>query len=119
MCFRQAIIAGLIAACFANGAFGQALQCQGSAPDWQLEKSAEAASFTFLGKTTAFEIPQFSEAEGEVGATAYSLIADFDTAILLVDERQCGADAPLTAYVLTQKGMEAILLRGCCRPVAE
>lgn len=92
------------------------LSCEGRGPDWQLALAGDSASFTFQ-RSDRFDVPQSSIAEGHDWPRAYTLIAEFDTAILLVDKATCalGADTwPFTAHVLTQRGQTPILLTGCC-----
>ena len=92
------------------------LACDGERPEWHLTLAGPVARFEYL-RSNDFEIPQSSTAEGRDWPRAYTLIADFDTAIVLVDEKPCmlgGQDWPLPAHVLTQRGQEPILLTGCC-----
>lgn len=114
MIFRTTC-AALIAA---GSALGEpALTCLGSAPDWRLELDSEEARFEYL-RSTEMTVPQSSRAEGRDWPRAYTLIAEFDTAILLADQTACSlnqAPYPITAHVLTQRGQTPILLTGCCR----
>ena len=92
------------------------LTCEGLGPEWDLTLAGTTARFTYQRSNT-FDVPQSSVAEGHDWPRAYTLIAEFDTAILLVDKATCalGADTwPFTAHVLTQRGQTPILLTGCC-----
>ncbi|SHJ24856.1 hypothetical protein SAMN05444000_106128 [Shimia gijangensis] len=107
---------GLIAV--SNSAFAAPpLTCEGYEPDWFLTLTETQAQIRF-GRKTDFEIPQSNIAEGQENwPRAYTLIADFDTAIVLVNEVSCalaGREWPITAHVLTQRGQTPILLTGCC-----
>ncbi|GAA6165159.1 hypothetical protein NBRC116590_28630 [Pelagimonas sp. KU-00592-HH] len=112
--FRKVVLGATLAA----GAAGAdvPLTCEGVGPDWDLTLAEDSASFTFQ-RSDRFDVPQSSVAEGHDWPRAYTLIAEFDTAILLVDKATCtlGADTwPFTAHVLTQRGQTPILLTGCC-----
>ncbi|WP_127112203.1 hypothetical protein [Shimia sediminis] len=90
--------------------------CQGHDPDWYLTLAGPVAQFDYLRKNT-FDIPQTNTAEGRDWPRAYTLIAEFDTAIVLFDEAVCdleGRPWPITAHILTQRGQTPILLTGCC-----
>ncbi|WP_204114372.1 hypothetical protein [Shimia biformata] len=93
------------------------LACEGSNPDWYLTYAGPVAVLDF-GRKTQFDIPQRSVAEGRADwPRAYTLIAEADTAILLVDEVACETPHgrfPIRAHVLTQRGQTPILLTGCC-----
>ncbi|WP_372884759.1 hypothetical protein [Shimia sp.] len=96
---------------------GPPLKCSGTDPDWTLTLGASEARFDYL-RRTRFQVPQSSRAEGRDWPRAYTLIADFDSAILLVDRAPCDGGptaAPYAAHVLTQRGQTPILLTGCCR----
>ncbi len=115
MCFKQVLLFGWML-CLPTLAGALDIVCQGTAPDWVANISNEAAEFFYLNNNTSFEIPQFSVAEGGKAATAYTLISEFDTAILLIDPITCETGAPMTAYMMTQNRGLPILLSGCCRP---
>lgn len=87
--------------------------CDGHTPDWALNIAQDTARFAFAGRDLSFEIPQSSTAEGRDWPRTYTLIADFDTAIVVLDDAQCGDDS-YRAHVLTQRGQNPILLTGCC-----
>ena len=92
------------------------LSCEGIDPDWYLTLAGTTATLDYLRKNT-FDIPQTNAAEGRDWPRAYTLIAEFDTAIVLVNEATCDLDGrpwPLTANILTQRGQTPILLTGCC-----
>ncbi|MCP9482066.1 hypothetical protein NNA36_08850 [Shimia sp. CNT1-13L.2] len=112
--FRKVVLGATLVA----GAAGAdaPLTCEGVGPDWDLTLAEDSASFTFQ-RSDRFDVPQSSIAEGHDWPRAYTLIAEFDTAILLVDKATCalGADTwPFKAHVLTQRGQTPILLTGCC-----
>lgn len=92
------------------------LACEGSDPDWYLSTGGTVATFDF-GRRGTFDIRQSSHAEGRDWPRAYTLIAEFDTAILVLDEGTCQTahgSFPIRAHVLTQRGETPILLTGCC-----
>lgn len=93
------------------------LTCDGHDPDWSLTIAGPVAQMRSDRKTD-FTIPQSSVAEGKTEwPRAYTLISDFDTAIVLVNEARCTTDYgewPITAHILTQRGQTPILLTGCC-----
>ena len=92
------------------------LSCSGAAFDWSLTLDGTAAELT-LGATTEMEVMHEARAEGAGWPRALTLIGDRDTAILILDPRQCAADpeASHTAHLLTQRGQSPIFLTGCCR----
>jgi len=90
------------------------LSCIGD--NWSLELNWETAVFD-LGETLEMTVPQYSVAEGHDWPVAATLISDFDTAIAIIDKRQCGMpgnETPFTAEVLTQRGTVPVFLTGCC-----
>lgn len=92
------------------------LACEGYDPDWFLTLAGPVAQLRYLRKTD-FEIPQHSVAEGKDWPRAYTLVAEFDTAIVLIDKDDCKLGDqtwPIKAHVLTQRGQTPILLSGCC-----
>ncbi|MCP5073335.1 MAG: hypothetical protein GY947_08590 [Rhodobacteraceae bacterium] len=119
MCLRQGIAASLILGAAAHAVAAEDILCAGEGSGWILETSGDEATFRFRGKKTLFQIRLSTDAEGEYSAVAHTLISDFDTAILLVDSRSCGSDAPMTGYVMTQSRGLPILLPGCCRPAGQ
>jgi hypothetical protein len=106
------------------------LRCYGHAPDWSLEIAGTTALFSYpLSPNSAqsFDIPQRSQPEGAARhwPQAMTLIADFDTAIVVLDRANCqtGDDSTTTdspsnirAHILTQRNQTPILLTGCCEP---
>ncbi len=98
----------------ASTAYAGPLQCFGVTPVWKLNLTDETAEFTFRGETKSFDIPLFTVAKGLEAPIAYSLIGEFDTAIVIVNEFQCAGDQSKSVYVLTQANTAAILLSGCC-----
>lgn len=93
------------------------LACEGSKPDWQLLLHADSARFTF-GKTLDMTIPQRTQVENAPFPKALTLLAHRDTAIVILNERRCDTEHatafPIEANILTQKGEEPVILRGCC-----
>ncbi|MEQ9693346.1 hypothetical protein [Shimia sp. SDUM112013] len=90
--------------------------CDGADPDWHLTLAGPMAQLRYL-RNTDFEIPQSTRAEGRDWPRAYTLVSEFDTAIIILNEARCtvsGAQWPITAHVLTQRGTTPILLTGCC-----
>ena len=88
------------------------LDCSGSAPDWALILTDDVARLDFQ-RQSDMTIPHRTSAEGQDWPQALTLINRFDTAIAIIDKRQC-ASGPYTAHVLTQRGETPILLTGCC-----
>ncbi|MCP5086367.1 MAG: hypothetical protein GY952_06145 [Rhodobacteraceae bacterium] len=84
-----------------------------------MKTSGTEAMFSYLNKNIRFEVRLSTEAEGGAGPMAHTLISDFDTAILLVDEIPCSTGADMTGYVLTQDRDLPILLSGCCSPAKQ
>ncbi|MEM9583148.1 MAG: hypothetical protein AAGA08_08535 [Pseudomonadota bacterium] len=115
---RFALFAGLFltSASFADNALPP-LSCEGHAPDWTLSLDHDEAQFIF-GKTIEMTIPQRTQVRGAEFPKALTLIAQRDTAIVILHQRQCDTEV-VTAYpyevnILTQKGEEPVILRGCC-----
>ncbi len=90
------------------------LFCSGSDPDWQLSYSETSAEFSYDGRTQTMEIPQRSTAEGTEWPQAATLIAPRDSAIIILNKRQCGLGTH-EMHVLTQRGETPLLLTGCCQ----
>ena len=93
------------------------LSCEGHDPDWFLTLAGPESQFRYDKRKTDFKIPQSNVAEGHDWPRAFTLVADFDTAIVLIDEATCLLNEtswPITAHVLTQRGQTPILLTGCC-----
>ena len=105
----------IICAALPSGALGQALPdltCQGQSPDWSLDITQDTAQFDFQRKSD-MTIPHTATAEGQDWPRALTLISRNDTAIVIIDQRQCDGDA-FHAQVLTQRGETPVLLTGCC-----
>jgi hypothetical protein len=93
-------------------AWADTYACAGTAPDWTLTLGDETAQFTF-GRTLDYDIPQRSSAEGRDWPMAATLIAEFDTAIVVLNPGSCET-GPIRAHILTQRGQSPIVLTGCC-----
>ncbi|WP_342075827.1 hypothetical protein [Yoonia sp. SS1-5] len=91
-----------------------ALICQGTAPDWTLELTDTQARFDFRG-LSEMDIPQRAQAQGRDWPWALTLIGPRDSAIAIIDARQCNT-TNYAAHVLTQQGEVPIMLTGCCSP---
>lgn len=92
------------------------LTCAGFSPDWTLLIDNDTATLT-RAKETTFDIPHFTRAQGRDWPLALSLIADFDTAIAVIDKTTCSQNNDGHLYsvdILTQQSGNAILLTGCC-----
>lgn len=89
-----------------------ALECSGSDPDWTLSLQDDAATFSFLDRTTDMSIPQRSTPEGLDWPKAMTLIGLRDSAIVILEAPDNGQDI----RVLTQRGETPILLVGRCAP---
>lgn len=93
------------------------LSCEGNEPDWFLTLAGPEAQFRYDKRKTGFKIPQSNAAEGHDWPRAYTLVSDFDTAIVLINEATCmlgNTSWPNAAHILTQRGQTPILLTGCC-----
>ena len=89
----------------------QPIFCEGDT-SWRLEVADELATLSFPSPTE-LEVMLTTTAEGRDWPVAYTLIGQRDTAVLILDRRQCG-DKPLTAELLTQRAQTPIFLTGCC-----
>ena len=92
---------------------GAVFQCFGEEPDWSLTIEPEQSYFRFGGREGWLDIPQSSVAEGAEWPKAMTIVGPRDSAIVLVNENECGT-SPFEAHVLTQRGETPILLTGCC-----
>ena len=110
MGIRVALAACLLTAPLSVPLFAQDLSCIGDG--WQLTIKGAVARLDYL-MHTQMELMLTTPAERRDWPKALSLVGDRDTAIVIVDARNCG-DAPLTAEVLTQRGQTPVLLTGCC-----
>ncbi len=92
------------------------LFCTGDVLGWSLALDGAVAEMT-IGTATQMEVVHETRAEGADWPRALTLIGERDTAIVILDPRQCAADpdAALSAQVLTQRGQSPIFLTGCCR----
>lgn len=93
------------------------LACEGYDPDWYLTLAGPDAQFTYGGRKLDVEVPQSSIAEGHDWPRAYTLLANSDTAIVVINQTSCTSGNrqwPVTAHILTQRGQSPILLTGCC-----
>ena len=93
-------------------------QCAGENPNWDLTLSGSEARFAYDHRDTNFDVPLTTTAENRNWPRAYTLIAEADTAIVLLEQAICSDGDTHRAHVLTQRGQTPILLTGCCR-VAE
>jgi len=90
------------------------MMCSGSDPQWQLLLDNTEGFFDFQGKQTQMEVADITKASNAETPIAYTLISDFDTAIVLIDARACGAGAA-SATVLTQRRSLPVVLTTCCQ----
>lgn len=93
------------------------LSCEGHDPDWFLTLAGPESQLHYDKRKTDFKVPQSNVAEGHDWPRAYTLVSDFDTAIVVVNEASChlgNTSWPITAHILTQRGQTPILLTGCC-----
>lgn len=102
--------------CFAPQA--QALTCAGTNPNWTASLTGGTAKFRYLEREGSYTIPLTTPAINNAETIAYTLISDFDTAILLVHPGACNGFES-QAHVMTQDRGEAILLSGCCTELAK
>ncbi|MEM8792833.1 MAG: hypothetical protein AAGE80_14530 [Pseudomonadota bacterium] len=98
------------------------LLCGGVEPFWTLTLDEGRGTYATPETPDAvlYNIPLITQAEGRPWPRAVTLIGRGDTAIALINERQCmdtKSDAlqPYEATLLTQRGTDAIILTGCCR----
>lgn len=96
----------------------QLFRCSADDPQWDLTLSNTEAQLTYAHRATTFEVPLATTAENRDWPRAFTLIAEADSAIVLLEKETCGKDETHRAHVLTQRGQTPILLTGCCR-VAE
>jgi len=89
------------------------LECSGTNPDWTLSYDEETARFAFLDRESELQVPQRSTAEGVDWPKAATLVGPRDSAIIILHNRQCGAQ-DYEIQILTQRGESPILLTGCC-----
>ncbi len=93
------------------------LACEGDTPDWTMMLAGDAAQFS-LSEAKEFTIPQRSVAKDRDWPKALTLIAERETAIVILNETQCSSDYitnfPIEAFVLTQQAETPVILRGCC-----
>lgn len=101
------------AATLAFPALADVMQCSGTRPNWQAELNGDTATFTLRDRTGDFAIKLTTPAKNDPDTTAYTLIGDTDTAILIVSAGRCNTSDHI-AQILTQDRSEAILLTGCC-----
>lgn len=97
--------------------------CGGAEPFWNLTIEDDRAAYSTPDQPDAvsFEIRLDTRAEGRDWPRALTLIARGDTAVILLDQRACSDTVSDRAYpysgtLLTQRGVEPIVLSGCCRP---
>ena len=94
------------------------LTCFGSNPNWQAVLNGPSATFQLRDRAGDFQVRLTTPAKNDPNTTAYTLIGDTDTAIVIVSPARCNT-LNLQAHVLTQERSEAILLSGCCRITEE
>lgn len=111
-----ATIAVALVSCTALQA--QTFQCVGLNPDWKMNLNAQSADFSFQGRQVRFDIPQKATARGYDWPQAMTLVSPDTTAIVVLDQDICqivADELSLSIDILTQDGLEPILLTGCCR----
>ena len=97
------------------------LLCGGLEPGWSLELQASAALFTSPDAPQInYSIPDVKRAEGRRWPEILTLLAETDTALVLVRPQICSDTMsdrryPWSIDMLTQRAGEAIALTGCCR----
>ncbi len=92
------------------------MRCEGTTPDWRLAILGAEARLYYPSETQ-MEIPHSTRAEGREWPQALSLIGARDTAIVILNQRDCTIAADTFAFeaqILTQRGQTPILLSGCC-----
>lgn len=97
------------------------LLCGGVEPSWSLEIDAEAALFTAPDAPQIdYIIRDVKQAEGRPWPRILTLLAERDTALVLVRPQSCSdtmsdREFPWMIDMLTQRAGEAIAFTGCCR----
>lgn len=95
------------------------LMCAGQAPQhWSLAIGAASALFTAPQQNSIdYELKHVTRSSGRDWPQALTLLAAADTAIVLLDQKQCADRDDWTVNILTQRSREPVLLSGCCRPL--
>lgn len=96
-----------------TAAFGAALSCAGTQPNWSVDVTGDRAQVRFRGLDAPFTIPHRATALNDPEVTAYTMIGETVTAILIVTPGQCNS-SDLSAHLLTQDRSTPVLLTGCC-----
>ena len=98
------------------------LLCGGVEPSWGISIAEGRGAYTTpeIPDPVTYDIPLITKAEGRPWPRIVTLIGRGDTALLVLNQRQCSdtmsdIDFPYEALLLTQRGTEAIALTGCCR----
>ncbi|MEM1276555.1 MAG: hypothetical protein AAGH74_08515 [Pseudomonadota bacterium] len=98
------------------------LLCGGVEPSWTMTIEEKRGSYATPDRPdpVLYDIPLITKAEGRPWPRVVTLIGRGDTALAILDERQCtdtmsDLTYPFEATLLTQRGSEAIALTGCCR----
>ncbi|MEM6634862.1 MAG: hypothetical protein AAF667_03120 [Pseudomonadota bacterium] len=108
------LTAGIIFAGAPAPATQLTLTCEGEAPAWRLDLNDVHARLT-VEAPLDMSVELSTDAMGRQWPKALTLVSTRDTAIVLLDKQQCGAEgADMSAMVLTQRGQTPILLAGCC-----
>ena len=87
--------------------------CAGGDPDWLLTVNETDGKFDFNDRILGLNVMLLTPAEGRDWPKALTLISSVDSAIVILNQQQCGSD-DYSAQVLTQRNTTAILLTGCC-----
>ena len=101
-----------------NAVWAEPLHCFGTAPNWAVELGQETARVQLRERVGTYQLRLTTPAKNDPETTAYTLIGDTDTAILIAHPGQCNT-LSIQAHLLTQDRNEAILLSGCCRATNE
>lgn len=98
------------------------LICGGVEPSWTVTIADGRGTFATPAQPdpTLYDIPLITKAEGRPWPRVITLIGRGDTALVIINERQCTDTMsdeiyPYEATLLTQRRSEAIALTGCCR----
>ena len=95
-------------------ATGLDLTCSGDALNWRIALHDMQAKMTLID-VADMDVMDDTAAMGQDWPRALTLVGDRNTAILILDPRNCGVKATdYAATVLTQQGQTPILLTGCC-----
>ena len=101
-------------ACAPGVGLAETYLCKGVDPVWKLTMDNTSAEFDLRGKIGKFRVELTTVAKGRDAPSARSLVGDFDTAIVILNDHMCEDGISTSVSILTQDDTAAILLAGCC-----